>query len=118
MPKRGRNQFELRLQRERAKEEKLQESFQVHALFEEDADLKKMRKGFPKRFFQLFSKGYLNYEAGEWDVARDVFAGTLDMLGESDGPSKALLDFMRQYGFDSTKVPPKGWLRYRELIEI
>merc|ERR1712242_390469 len=99
------NQFEQWLQRERAKEGKMQESYQIHALFEDDANLKEMRKGYP------------NYEAGEWDVARSVFGSTLHMLGESDGPSKALLDFMRQYGFDSKQVPPKGWLRYRELIE-
>jgi len=117
LPKRGQNQFELRRQREKAKEEKMQDSFQVHALFEKDADLKAMRMSYPQRFFQLFSKGYLNYEAGEWDVAHSVFEITQNMLGEIDGPSKALLDFMAQFQFDSSKATPKGWLRYRELIE-
>mmetsp|Transcript_52431 Transcript_52431/g.118056 ORF Transcript_52431/g.118056 Transcript_52431/m.118056 type:complete len:535 (+) Transcript_52431:185-1789(+) len=118
LPKKGKNQFELRMQREKAKEEKISQAFQVHVIFEKDPDLKKMRRDYPPRFFQLFSKGYLNYEAGEWDVARSVFEATRDMLGESDGPSKALLDFMAQFEFDSSRATPKGWPRYRELIEI
>mmetsp|Transcript_90350 Transcript_90350/g.255856 ORF Transcript_90350/g.255856 Transcript_90350/m.255856 type:complete len:1020 (+) Transcript_90350:208-3267(+) len=117
VPKRGNNQFELRMQREKAKEEKLQEAFKIHALFERDPDLKKMRKEYPVRFFQLFSKGYLNYEAGEWDVARSVFEQTRDMLGWGDGPSKALLDYMALFQYESFRVTPKGWPRYRELIE-
>jgi len=117
LPKRGKNQFELRMQREKAKEEKMQDSFKVHTRFEKDPYLKEMRKEYSPRFFQLFSKGYLNYEAGEWDVARSVFEITRDMLNESDGPSKALLDFMGQFHFDAQRVTPKGWPRYRELIE-
>jgi len=117
LPKRGKNQFELRMQRDKAKEEKIRETFLVHTLFEKDPDLKKMRRDYPVRFFQLFSKGYLNYEAGEWDVARTVFEQTRDMLPDGDGPSEALLDFMGSFDFDPTRVTPKGWPRYRELIE-
>lgn len=112
------NQFELRMQREKAKEEKMQESFKVHSLFEKDPDLKSMRKPFPPRFFQLFKKGYLNYEAGEWDVARSVFETTRDFLRTTDGPSRALLDFMAQYDYDSSRVTNKGWPNYRELTEL
>merc|ERR1712066_307534 len=94
MPMKGHNPFELRMIRERAKEEKLQPSFEVSFFFDSDPDIQRMRQDYPPRFFQLFSKGYLNYEAGEWDVAREIFEGTKDMLSEVDGPSKALLDFM------------------------
>merc|ERR1712232_1191363 len=52
--KKGVNQFELRMQREKAKEEKMQDSFLVHALFETDADIANMRKQYPSQFFQLF----------------------------------------------------------------
>jgi len=70
-------------------------------------------------FFQLFTKGYLNYEAGEWDVARRVFEQTREMLGASrDGPSKALLDFMSGFKFESSRATPKGWPGYRELTEM
>jgi class 3 adenylate cyclase len=117
LPKKGKNPFELRMQREKAKAEKMQESFKVHTIFEKDPDLKKMRKDFPLRFFQLFSKGYLNYEAGEWDVARTVFQDTKKYLGVLDGPSEALLSFMSIYGYDASRVQPKGWPGYRELTE-
>lgn len=116
--KRGVNQFELRMQREKAKEEKMQETFLVHTLFETDSDIANMRKQYPPLFFQLFTKGYLNYEAGEWDVARSVFEQTRDMLGGGDGPSKALLDFMSGFKFDSSRATPKGWPGYRELTEM
>mmetsp|Transcript_86183 Transcript_86183/g.191972 ORF Transcript_86183/g.191972 Transcript_86183/m.191972 type:complete len:81 (+) Transcript_86183:2-244(+) len=79
--------------------------------------MKKMRQVFPARFFQIFSKGYLNYEAGEWDVARSVFEETIGMLGEPDGPSKALLEYMALFDFNSHRVTSKGWLGYRELNE-
>merc|ERR1712070_1232634 len=107
--KKGVNQFELRMKREKAKEEKMQDSFSVHSLFETDVDIVNMRKEYPPKFFQLFTKGYLNYEAGEWDVARQVFEQTRDMLkGVSDGPSTALLDFMAGFKFDSSRASPKG----------
>lgn len=112
------NQFELRLLRERAKEEKLQPGFAVSALFETDEDIQHMRKHYPPRFFQCFSKGYLNYEAGEWDVAREIFEGTKYMLPDADGPSKTLLDYMARCEFDPRKATPKGWLGYRELTDV
>jgi len=92
--------------------------FLVHDLFQSDPDIVNMRKQYPTLFFQLFTKGYLNYEAGEWDVARRVFEQTHKMLGESDGPSKALLDFMAGFQFDSSRATPKGWPGYRELTEM
>merc|ERR1712178_643384 len=108
--KKGVNQFELRMQREKAKEEKMTPEFLVHDLFQSDPDIVNMRKQYPPLFFQLFTKGYLNYEAGEWDVARRVFEQTLNMLGAgwADGPSKALLDFMAGFKFDSSRATPKG----------
>merc|ERR1712232_1337318 len=112
--KKNMNQFELRINREKAKEQKMQTDFTVYELFDSDPDIEIMRRDFPPRFFQLFTKGYLNYEAGEWDVARGVFEETLNMLGDVDGPSKALLTFMDQYNFASSKVTPKGWPGWRE----
>jgi hypothetical protein len=118
VPKKGTNQFELRQQREKSKEEKMLDSFKVSELFETDQDLKSMRSEYPSTFFELFQNGYLNYEAGEWDVARAVLEKTLDMLPETDGPSKALLDFMSQFDYDSYRAHPrKGWQGFRELAE-
>lgn len=117
-PKNNKNPFELRMQREKIKEEKMMSSFQVHQLFETEKDFKKMRQSFDSHFFTTFSKGYLNYEAGEWDVARTVFEVTRKMLTPPDGPSIALLAFMAKFDFDSSKVnAPKAWAHYRELTE-
>merc|ERR1712216_16362 len=112
------NPFELRMEREKAKDLKMQESFKVYKVFQEDADVKKMRHGLPQRFLSVFSKGYLNYEAGEWDVARTVFERTRMMMVTPDGPSEVLLNFMGQYDYDASRVDaPKGWQGYRELTE-
>eukprot|EP00927_Polykrikos_kofoidii_P038864 TRINITY_DN33308_c0_g1_i1.p1 TRINITY_DN33308_c0_g1~~TRINITY_DN33308_c0_g1_i1.p1 ORF type:complete len:956 (-),score=150.21 TRINITY_DN33308_c0_g1_i1:278-2872(-) len=116
-PSHGQNQFELRLQREKAKDEKMQSLFLVHQCFETDPDVRVMRKDFPVRFFQLFTKGFLNYEAGEWDVAKSVFETTIGILGEVDGPSRALLNYMSQFDFVSSRVSPKGWPGWRELTD-
>lgn len=104
------------MQREQDKEEKKSDSFVVSVHFDNDPDIQKMREGYSKRFFQLFLKGYLNYEAGEWDVAREVFEQTSDMLREGDGPSSTLLAYMKEFNFDATSVP-KGWPGYRELLD-
>merc|ERR1712146_116917 len=107
-----------RMQREKSREEKMKDTFLIESLFETDPDLKAMRQAFPKRFFQLFTKGYLNYEAGEWDVARVVFEQTRHMLADVDGPSQALLRFIARFNYDSSQAPLKGWPGHRELNEI
>jgi len=55
--------------------------------------------------------GYHNYIAGEWMVASKLFTETRNMLGEEDGPSMALLNYMKESNFT---VPP-GWQGYRAL---
>mmetsp|Transcript_15720 Transcript_15720/g.34949 ORF Transcript_15720/g.34949 Transcript_15720/m.34949 type:complete len:92 (+) Transcript_15720:2744-3019(+) len=57
-------------------------------------------------FFSLYDMGYRNYQAGEWEVAKYYFEQTLDMLEgatpgatERDGPSEALLSFMKNRDF-------------------
>jgi len=114
--KKYQNQFEARRSREKAKEEKFRPSFKVHSLFETNDDFEQMRQDYPLKFFQLFNKGYMNYEAGEWDVAREIFQRTCAMVNP-DGPSQALLGYMKQYDYDSSKVSPKGWPGFRELTE-
>ncbi|CAK0877027.1 unnamed protein product, partial [Prorocentrum cordatum] len=112
------NQFELRREREAAKEEKLSHLFNVPSLFKTDEDLKMMRAKFPSTFFSSFRKGMLNYEAGEWDVARTELELTRNMLwgpSSPDGPSKALLDFMAQFDYEPSRATPKGWPGFREI---
>ena len=39
--------------------------WKVASFFREDKDLVMMRQGYTANFFRIFSKGILNYEAGE-----------------------------------------------------
>lgn len=116
------NRYQERQNREKMKLQKLEKSFQVHQVFDTDNSVRRMRERFFLAFFQEFEKGYLNYEAGEWDVAEQVLRKTKTMLrcagGEygrvcEDGPSRTLLEFMATHKF---KAPP-GWPGYRELSE-
>lgn len=111
----GVNPYELRLQREKEKEAKMSASFQVYDVFAADANIARMRRTYTEAFFQEFSRGLLNYEAGEWDVAKEAFQNTFKMLTPPDGPSKALFDYMQECWFDATRATPKGWPGYREV---
>jgi len=108
-----------RQDREYMKVKKLSRSFQVAKEWDNDKNVKRMRDRFFPRFFQEFEKGYMNYEAGEWDVAENVLQNTRSMLFRDgsnnleDGPSCTLLKFMRQ---SHCRAPP-GWPGYRELRE-
>merc|ERR1719506_3467749 len=79
------------------------------AEFKRDPVLAQMREKFSKPFFQAYQKGYLNYRAGEWDVAMEAFQESLDMLDFTDGPSKALIDYISAHiCFDGDESRPKG----------
>uniref|UniRef100_A0A7S2PY98 Guanylate cyclase domain-containing protein n=1 Tax=Zooxanthella nutricula TaxID=1333877 RepID=A0A7S2PY98_9DINO len=109
------NRYQERELREQLKVSLLQRSYQVHDVFDSDKDVRRMRERFFVDFFQEFEKGYLNYEAGEWDVAAKVLCRTKTMLrsvrSSEDGPSCRLLDYMRSFGNEA----PSGWPGWREL---
>jgi class 3 adenylate cyclase len=98
--------------------------------FSKDKYLVQMREKYTKPFFQAYQKGYLNYRAGEWDVAMEAFQESLDMLEFSDGPSRALIDYISSnmqyggegYGSDRKSVmngvAPKTWKGVRELHDV
>eukprot|EP00418_Pyrodinium_bahamense_P099583 CAMPEP_0179036264 /NCGR_PEP_ID=MMETSP0796-20121207/13529_1 /TAXON_ID=73915 /ORGANISM="Pyrodinium bahamense, Strain pbaha01" /LENGTH=948 /DNA_ID=CAMNT_0020732547 /DNA_START=59 /DNA_END=2905 /DNA_ORIENTATION=+ len=116
----GIDRFQERQERERLKAEILLETHRVHEIFEGNKYVKSMRERFFLAFFQEFERGYLNYEAGEWDVAAQVLGRTKSMLWNSaarrnaeDGPSRALLEYMRGFNFEA----PAGWPGWRELRE-
>lgn len=105
------NRAQERQERETRKMSILQDSFQVHDAFNTDKNVRRMREFFFLDFFRAFEKGYLNYEAGEWDVAAKVLGGTRTMLGVEDGPSRTLLEYMRLFDFEA----PLGWPGWRDL---
>jgi len=116
----SKNRYQERREREKSKQAKLVDAYEVHTLFTTDLNVKQMRERFFIDFFQDFEKGYLNYEAGEWDVAERVFQKTRCMLwgdgkrNPEDGPSCTLLDFMKTYNYQA----PSGWPGYRMLPEM
>jgi len=114
------NHIQERQEREQVKVEILNEGYRVHEVFDSDKYVRRMRERFVLAFFQEFERGYLNYEAGEWDVAAQVLGKTKTMLWNSnagrtteDGPSCTLLDYMRGFNFEA----PAGWPGWRELRE-
>jgi len=95
---------------------KRSDDFQPWQAFMMDSHIRRMRAAFVPKFFQEFERAYVNYEAGEWDVAAAVLRGTLSMLKGGtwrDGPSAALLEFMERHGFRA----PEDWDGHRELTE-
>jgi len=104
-----------RVRREELKMVKLEEYYKVSAIFRRDKHIQRMRKAYEPEFFNEWEKGYMNYEAGEWDVATEVFERTKRWVqtpsAAEDGPSCTLLQFMRQFDFKA----PKWWRGFREL---
>jgi len=72
-------------------------------MFALDPVIQAMRKPYTQQFFQVFRMGLLNYIQGEWQVARKKFEETQTLL-EEDGPSKALLTYMKEE-FNFEKPP-------------
>eukprot|EP00933_Yihiella_yeosuensis_P070035 TRINITY_DN7737_c0_g1_i6.p1 TRINITY_DN7737_c0_g1~~TRINITY_DN7737_c0_g1_i6.p1 ORF type:complete len:209 (+),score=27.78 TRINITY_DN7737_c0_g1_i6:64-627(+) len=99
------NKYRQRHERQRLKNERWSDDFKLHSMFEGDQDIVTMRAKFTSEFFCRFNMAYLNYEAGEWLVAKDMLEATRFFLATEDGPSAALLRYMRTYNWTA----PKDW---------
>lgn len=101
-----------RSRRLRRKQEKCHVS--AETILSEDDDFWIGRHALPHypEFVSVFQQGLVNYEAGEWEIAKDALERAGGLL--SDGPTTALLHFMRKYEF----AAPKGWRGYRDSILI
>jgi len=118
------NRFKMRQIREARKKEKWSDRYDLGRVFVEDLDVFDMRGPYSMEFFRRFFTGFRNYEAGEWMVARDLLytchyttksVSTPVKLTEEDwpqdGPTVALLRFMRQTDY----VAPEDWPGHRVL---
>ncbi|CAD7957137.1 unnamed protein product [Amoebophrya sp. A120] len=63
-------EFQMRLQREETKEERLSENYVPFDEFCEDQDIRLMTEQFTAEFHHRFGMAFVNYESGEWTVAR------------------------------------------------
>jgi len=82
---------------------------------ERDLDIVAMRSRYTNEFLHRYSMAFRNYEAGEWDIAKDMMEACDDMLESSggDGPSKTILAFMAKHDFQA----PLDWSGSRLLPE-
>lgn len=107
----SRQRFRARQFNESVKTGLKKEDTSIVEIFDKDGNIKVMRRRFTQEFFQNFNMGYQNYAEGEWAVARRMLVSTQTLLGVEDGPSSALLRFMKEYQFER----PKDWPGYRLL---
>jgi class 3 adenylate cyclase len=106
--------FKERADRQRRRNERWSDDFSLYSLFENDRDICTMRAKFTTEFFCRFNMAYLNYEAGNWAVAKSMLEHTRFLLATEDGPSAALLRYIKQNATDEGQAK-KDWLGYRTL---
>jgi len=92
-----------RLEIRRKKAERWSDDYIMGGLFERDPDIAKLREKYTIEFFGRFRMGYLNFEAGEWEVARRILEETRHLLITEDGPSAAHIRFIDLH---RGKAPP------------
>jgi len=89
----------------------------IGTLLRDDKDFQTMRKGYTANFFRIFSKAILNYECGEWEVAKEALAKSNQVhrvaIGLEDGPGTSLYQFMEAHNF----IVPRKWEGSRDIDE-
>lgn len=98
-----------RWERQRRKNERWNDSFEMHELFKSDENIAAMRERYTEEFACRFKMAYLNYEAGNWPIAKTMLEETRFLVGIEDGASSALLRFLQLHD----NVAPKNWRGFR-----
>jgi len=111
----SRQRFRSRQYLEGEKKKKLLPDCIVVEQFDTDLDINTMRAPYTLEFMQIFNMGFQNYNQGEWEVAGRILWNTRTMLGFEDGPSSALLRYMRE---TSDFKCPEGWHGIHHLEEF
>lgn len=107
----SRQRFKVRQTLEQEKSKIIAPEFATDSVLRSCEDLLVMRQPFTPEFLGLFHMGFQNYIQGEWAVAKRVLLDTSRMLRTDDGPSVALLQFMKIYNFKA----PSNWAGVRDL---
>lgn len=104
--------YKIRWDRQRRKNERWAEDFSMHMLFETEYAIIVMREPYTEEFYARFKMAYLNYEAGNWPIAKTMLEGTRHLLpGYEDGASHALLRLIHHY----RNKAPKDWQGFRKF---
>ncbi|CBZ55565.1 putative adenylyl cyclase [Neospora caninum Liverpool] len=82
----------------------------VEYMFVVDADISTLQEGFSDQLYTEYRAAFCKYIEGEWGEASEGFKRCLEIL-PGDGPSTALLDFMKRTDFKA----PENWRGYRIL---
>jgi class 3 adenylate cyclase len=106
--------YKVNIERQRKKQERWNDEFHMHVFFSNDPDIHMMRNKFTVEFSCRFNMAYLNYEAGNWSVAKSMLEATRFLLATEDGPSAALLRYMKHSSLPDGGAP-KSWKGYRIL---
>lgn len=88
-------------------------TFNLEDFFSYDKDLKFILENFDSEFHENFLKGVKFYLEGNWQESLNILNKNKQFKKENDGPTTALLHFMKSYNF----VCPLIWNGYRELSE-
>jgi hypothetical protein len=102
-----------RQRREREKRRAQRWSADMLSHLYKDSHFRQMRTRYDDEstFRNLFLKGFLNYECGEWRVAADALTQSQAELGMADGPSVELMRFIAEFECK----PPVNWEGFRRL---
>lgn len=101
--------FRARWDRQRRKNERWNDDYVMHKLFETDKHIAAMRARYTEEFFCKFKMAYLNYESGNWPIAKTMLEECRFWLSVEDGASAALLRLLSMYDYEA----PKSWQGYR-----
>jgi len=82
-----------------------------------DADIRLMRQKYSKEFFERFSQAFIFYEKGDWESALTMLEETRFFNMVEDGPSAALLRFMKTFSALGDEAPP-DWRGYRTYFKV
>eukprot|EP00933_Yihiella_yeosuensis_P061456 TRINITY_DN64264_c0_g1_i1.p1 TRINITY_DN64264_c0_g1~~TRINITY_DN64264_c0_g1_i1.p1 ORF type:complete len:619 (+),score=101.77 TRINITY_DN64264_c0_g1_i1:67-1857(+) len=107
----NRDRFKVRQFLEGEKEQKLNDNVHMVNIFNQNSDIAQMRFRYTLEFIHIFNMGYQNYSQGEWQVAERMLGRTKDMLGVPDGPSAAILKYMKERDFQA----PASWKGIRDI---
>jgi class 3 adenylate cyclase len=81
--------------------------------FENDPSYAQLQEGVTDDFTHVYIQGFKAYKDGDWALARQQLEGALQ-LKNGDGPSKALLKYMKTTKFQA----PSSWAGVHELDDF
>ena len=73
------------------------------SVWDEDYDLVQLRRNVSESFRLVWQTGIDAYLKGDWQKAAEIFTNTLKLSGGKDGPSKFLIEYMKEHD-------NQGWL--------